>query len=303
MDISIKVANRELNPAVCNFFQYENQTVTLKFTLDSYKYGEVDLRNYKAYGVTSQNGLVDMTELVSTYDSAKDELTLTWEVQEYSLRQVGPITYQICFKENANDGENTAVFYSYKGIMINRGSIDGDNHITANYPTLLKQWLDRMNNMADLFDAGVVYMPYGQSLPVSDRLSGRLYFQYTDTANTTGHFEDEKGNILTDPNVVHLIGAEEIDGTKTFNSTTIMKNGIELVQDTPRIDFRFDNSTEDFTSRIIEDKKGVLSLGGSTPENATGKEIATADWVRSTSGGEPLFSFRWEDHLLDDLRY
>lgn len=198
MDISIKVANRELSPAVCNFFQYENQTVTLKFTLDSYKYGEVDLRNYKAYGVTSQNGMVDMTELVSTYDSAKDELTLTWEVQEYSLRQVGPITYQICFKENADDGENTAVFYSYKGIMINRGSIDGDNHITANYPTILKQWLDRINSLASMYNAGIIYMDMGNSIPAAERLEGRLYYQFTNAEKTKGYFEDHTGKVLSE---------------------------------------------------------------------------------------------------------
>lgn len=196
MDIAITISNRELTPAVVNFFQHENQTVTLNFTLDSYMYGEVDLRNYKAYGVTSQNGMIDMTELVMNYDSSKDKLVLSWQVQEYSLRQEGAITYQICFKENADDGENTAVFYSYKGIMINRGSVDGDNHITANYPTILKQWLDRINELAGTLEAGIIYIPYGESIPSSERLSGRVYFQFTDSANTEGRFEDHEGNEL-----------------------------------------------------------------------------------------------------------
>ena len=219
MDIAINISNRELNPAVVNFFQHENQTVTLNFTLDSYMYGEVDLRNYKAYGVTSQNGMVDMTELEATYDSSDDKLTLKWLVQEYSLRQEGAITYQIVFKENADDGENTAVFYSYKGIMINRGSVDGDNHITANYPTILKQWLDKIDELAGTLEAGIIYIPYGETIPTSERLSGRVYFQFTDAYNTEGRFEDHEGNELNLSAYLPLTGGE-ISGAVTFSNSS-----------------------------------------------------------------------------------
>lgn len=225
MDIAISISNRELTPAVVNFFQHENQTVTLNFTLDSYMYGEVDLRNYKAYGVTSQNGMIDMTELVMNYDSSKDKLVLSWQVQEYSLRQEGAITYQICFKENADDGENTAVFYSYKGIMINRGSVDGDNHITANYPTILKQWLDRINELAGTLEAGIVYIPYGESIPSTERLAGRVYFQFTDSANTEGRFEDHEGNELNLSAYLPLSGGE-MSGSIMFSNegVSVRKN-------------------------------------------------------------------------------
>lgn len=220
MDIAITISNRELTPAVVNFFQYENQTVTLNFTLDSYMYGEVDLRNYKAYGVTSQNGMIDMTELVMNYDKTADKLVLSWEVQEYSLRQEGAITYQICFKENADDGENTAVFYSYKGIMINRGSVDGDNHITANYPTILKQWLDKIQELAGTLEAGIVYIPYGESIPSTERLAGRVYFQFTDSANTEGRFEDYEGNEL------NLSAYLPLSGGKMSGSIIFSDNGM-----------------------------------------------------------------------------
>lgn len=224
MDLKLTLSDREIRPQVVNFFQYENQTTTMVFTLDSYKYGEVDLRNYKAYAVTSQNGLIDMTELVMNYDEGNDVLDLYWEVQEYSLRQEGAVTYQIIFKENADDGENTAVFNSYKGVIINRGSVDADNHITANYPTLLKQWLDKMaameneliiikdnaidemedvrtetvediNGLVDDFNSSIIYIPYGET--VTDRIEGRLYFQYTDSSNTKGQFEDHNGKVLS----------------------------------------------------------------------------------------------------------
>lgn len=224
MDIAITISDREIKPAVVNFFQYENQTVTLNFTLDSYMYGEVDLRNYKAYGVTSQNGLVDMTELEMNYDSAADKLVLSWEVQEYSLRQEGAITYQICFKENADDGENTAVFYTYKGIMINRGSVDGDNHITANYPTILKQWLDKIQELAGTLEAGIVYIPYGESVPVSDRLAGRVYFQFTDAYNIGGRFEDHEGKELKLNDYLPLSGGK-MSGIIESNCYWAMRNG------------------------------------------------------------------------------
>ena len=228
--MDLQISNRQISPAVVNMFQYENQTTTLNFVLDSYMYDEVDLRNYKAYAVTSQNGLIDYTELVTRYDEVDDELTLSWTVGEYSLREDGAVLYQIVFKENADDGENSAVFYSYKAIIINRGSVDGDNHLTANYPTLLKQWLDKMNakqvelenyvadkaaeelgrTTAELVEyinyisgsvnACVIYIPYGQTVEIADRLDSRLYYQYLDEAHSVGRFEDHLGNILSNEN-------------------------------------------------------------------------------------------------------
>ena len=265
MDIAISISNRELKPAVVNFFQYENQTVTLNFTLDSYLYGDVDLRNYKAYGVTSQNGLIDMTELEMNYDSTEDKLTLAWEVQEYSLRQEGAITYQICFKENADDGENTAVFYSYKGIMINRGSVDGDNHITANYPTLLKQWLDRIQELAGTLEAGIVYIPYGENIPTSERLSGRVYFQFTDSANTKGRFEDHEGKELVLSAYLPLSGGE-------------MRGNIILNGGDASIKNKFDNNSTTIFGGTAWDKGSHLILSGiNETSNNGGFSLITAD--------------------------
>ena len=265
MDLKLTLSDREIRPQVVNFFQYENQTTTMVFTLDSYMYGEVDLRNYKAYAVTSQNGLVDMTELVMNYDEGNDELDLYWEVQEYSLRQEGAVTYQIVFKENADDGENTAVFNSYKGVIINRGSVDADNHITANYPTLLKQWLDKMaametelntikdnaideleevraetvediNGFVDDFNSSIIYIPYGET--VTDRIEGHLYYQYTDSSNTKGQFEDHNGNVLSEldtsktnciTEIPQDIKLELVDGALTLKagSKVYIPNGFE----------------------------------------------------------------------------
>lgn len=218
MDVAVKLENRAINPAVINMFQFENQTTTLNFVLDSYMWENSDLRNYTPYVVTSVNGVIDMTELTATYNENTDKLSLAWTVGDYTLSEKGAVLYQIVFKENTLEGEigeenvNNAVWYSYKAIMINRGSVDGDNHMSANYPTLLKQWLDKMNRMygelteikdeaiadisklAEDFGDSIIYIPFGQV--EKNRIEGRLYYQWLDEAHTVGQFEDHLGNIL-----------------------------------------------------------------------------------------------------------
>lgn len=192
------IENRQIKPAVFPIFQNENDTTVLKFELDNYIHDDsVDLRNYKAYAVVSVNGLIDMTELASKFDEESDTLTVEWNVQEYSLRESGAIQYQIVFKEDAESGENTGVYYTYKAILMNRVSINADDHITANYPTLLKQWLDRIAQLTGDANKGFVYIPYGESIPPSERLQNAMYWQWDDADETTGHFEDYNGNLLT----------------------------------------------------------------------------------------------------------
>ncbi len=211
MAYQINIANREINPRVINFFTFENQVTTLEFTLDSYMYDEIDLRNYKAYAVTSLKGLVDLTELEMTYDDVDDKLILTWNVGDYTLTQEGAIVYQITFKQNEDDGEDSAAWYSYKAIMINRGSVDADHKIVAEYPTIMSQWLKKMDDLysevvgvqeeleeyAIKFTNSIFYIPYGEAIPVEERIDGRLYYQWTDADKTKGRFEDPDG--------VHLV--------------------------------------------------------------------------------------------------
>ena len=304
MDIAISISNRELKPAVVNFFQYENQTVTLNFTLDSYMYGDVDLRNYKAYGITSQNGMIDMTELVMNYDSTEDKLTLAWEVQEYSLRQEGAITYQICFKENVDDGENTAVFYSYKGIMINRGSVDGDNHITANYPTILKQWLDRINELAGTLEAGIVYIPYGETVGTTERLAGRVYFQFTDSANTEGRFEDHEGNVLNLSAYLPLTGGE-VSGSIMFSNegvnlrknkdtaNLVISGGVDTSSSTLKLNGK--NSSDKGFVLSANDGSSKVDLQGSSNGSLTwnGEELATESSVNNIVNSKIGFALNY----------
>nr|DAE85349.1 MAG TPA: tail protein [Bacteriophage sp.] len=56
-----------------------------------------------------------------------------------------------------------------------------------------------------------------------------------------------------------------VSGTANFNNGIAAYNaGLELYFSTPFIDFHFNNSNKDFTSRIIESKESVLSINGVT---------------------------------------
>ena len=264
MDIALTISNREISPAVVNLFQFENNTTTLNFTLDSYMYGEVDLRNYKAYGITSINGQVDMVELTMAYDSAKDKLVLSWDVKEFTLRQEGAILYQICFKQNANDGEGTGVFYSYKGVMINREAIDADNKLTADYPTILKQWLDRINELAGTLEAGIVYIPYGETIPESERLSGRLYFQYTNSANTKGRFEDHECNVLEMGDYLPLAGGK-------VSGAVVFETNLALSRNANTSELQISGGTN------INNGGSIITYGKESPTNAGGVMIRAKD--------------------------
>lgn len=194
MDIDISVNKRQITPYKVAVKQFESETTTLVFTLDNYKWDQVDLRNYKAFVVTSINGLVDITELAMSVNGT--EIKLTWVVQERTLRYAGAIVYQIVFKENADDGDNTAVFNTYEAILQCSESIDAERPIQANYPTIFKQWYDLMQTLAGTFDAGVIHMPVGESVPLEERLAGRLYYQIENDTTYEGHFEDHEGKRL-----------------------------------------------------------------------------------------------------------
>ena len=202
MDIDISVNKRQISPYKVAVKQFESETTTLVFTLDNYKYDQVDLRNYKAYVVTSINGFVDLTELAMSVSGT--QITLTWVVQERTLRYAGAITYQIVFKENTDDGDNTAVFNTYEAILQCSESIDAERPIQGDYPTIFKQWLDLINSLAGTYDAEVVYMPVGEPIPYEARLAGRLYYQVENATTYEGRFEDHNGKRLGEFNAKHV---------------------------------------------------------------------------------------------------
>ena len=175
MDLEI-LNNREIKPQKVATKQGEANTTILRFTRDSYKYDQIDLRNYKAYAVTCCNGEIDMSELTMTVNGSS--LILTWSLSERVLRYNGAIVYQISFKA---DKDSAAVFNTYQGIIQNSASID-ESTIVGDYPTIMKQWLDLINARSGTIPNKVAYMLPGNSVPIEERTEGTLYFQWEEAA-------------------------------------------------------------------------------------------------------------------------
>lgn len=172
--------NREIKPQKVSVKQGESNTTVLRFERDSYKYDQIDLRDYKAYVVTCLNGNIDITELPVTNEGAK--LILTWTLSDYTLRHAGALAYQIVFKGNE---DSAAVFNTYQAILQISSSLDGDNYVSANYPTLLKQWLDLIDARSGSVDNKVVYAPVGSDIPVQERNAGTLYYLWEEPHTTS----------------------------------------------------------------------------------------------------------------------
>lgn len=176
MNLEIK-NNREIKPQKIAVKQFEADTTVLTFTRDSYKYDQIDLRNYKAYAITSINGEIDMTELTKTVSGS--QLILTWALSARTLRHAGAINYQISFKA---DADSPAVFNTYQGIIQNSASID-ESELVGDYPTIMKQWLDLINARSGAVPHKVVYMLPGNPVPVAARTAGTLYYQWDEAAS------------------------------------------------------------------------------------------------------------------------
>lgn len=178
--VDITLSDKQMKPAVIHTDQFENGVHILRFTIADYMQNNVDLRKYKAYVVTSLNGVPDIAEIPYTISSRK--LILTWSLSAYTLKDPGIIQYQIKFAQSAADA--TGVWWSYKGVLINRVSINADDYVSANYPTLMKQWLDHMHTLSGAFGSPVTYMNVGESIPVDERLDGRIYYQWLEIPNS-----------------------------------------------------------------------------------------------------------------------
>ena len=70
---------------------------------------------------------------------------------------------------------------------------------------------------------------------------------------------ENSGNILNHGN---LTSEGNIIGNKITSLTSLNAQNLELTASTPYIDFNYNNTSSDYTSRIIENKSGVLSING-----------------------------------------
>ena len=211
---------RQIRPAVVNLFQNNNKVDSLEFQMENYNQDNVDLSTMDAYAIVYSSLGLDEIKLESevTEDGL---LRVYWDLNSYTLALGEKLTYQIVFK--ADDGSS---WTSYKAILFSNESLTADEEIVCDYPTILYQIeknietkteeatqgaveeitgtvadtvnnaMDQINNIAGNFDAGVIYIPFGEHIPVEMRIYNRLYYQYTNAENTKGCFEDYMGNVL-----------------------------------------------------------------------------------------------------------
>lgn len=212
--MNLKIQSRQILPAVINLKQYSNDTYRLQFTLDTTDYDSVNLATLIPYAITSINDVIDETMLTKSFDESGN-LVLTWDVMNFSTSQIGHVDYQIMFKDTDH-----AVWYSLKAMMIVSETIDADDHITANYPSLLRQWENYMNTVRE--DVERIVQEYAQGITrisfttESDWVAGGVGYKLT--------LETDAPNVV---NVYHGLGDD------TFETVIV---GVEVGTDSVTIE-------------------------------------------------------------------
>ena len=214
---------KQIKPAVVNLFQNGNATDSIEFQIEKYNQDNVDLSTLDPYVIChGQEFIGGLDEVKLTSEVTGDGiLRVYWDITLMTLSSPQTITAQLVFKNDEG-----AVWTSYKIILFCNESLTADEEIVAQYPTILKQMetridtktdeatqgavenitnnvaaqvdgaIETINQIAGNFDAGVIYIPYGEHIPVEERISNRLYYQYTNGEHTQGRFEDYMGNVL-----------------------------------------------------------------------------------------------------------
>lgn len=101
--------------------------------------------------------------------------------------------------------------------------------------------------------------------------------KYTDTVYDDTAVRDSLSSLATmtelNTDRIETIESEldgNVPGTTLYSLTT--KGEVEIYGDQPHLDFHYNNSTEDYTSRIIETASGRLNLSASNGVQINGKE-------------------------------
>lgn len=176
--IALTLSEKQIKPGVIHTDQFNNEARLIEFTIPHYTQNGVNLRDYTPYLVSSVNGVMDCTML--TRENNGVGIKLTWALSDHFLMTPGVITYQIVFANSKTDvfNDRTAAWFSYKAVIVNRITINTDDYISANYPTLMRQWMDLMHTLSGAFGTEITYMQVDKPIPVEERLPGRLYYQW-----------------------------------------------------------------------------------------------------------------------------
>lgn len=131
----------------------------------------------------------------------------------------------------------------------------------------------RENDLVGNTQSDIAYAP-SIGFHWSGRIAASLLF------NSDGIFYFRKQN-FTDRAIIDAdVNGNIIIANKFAVGNTSYNNGfIELCGNTPFIDFHFNNSTADYTSRIIETSSGNININGINIYNST---IKASNWFRST---------------------
>ncbi|MCC8174580.1 MAG: hypothetical protein LIO65_09560 [Odoribacter sp.] len=154
-------------------------------------------------------------------------------------------------KINNDDGLNGIQLYSDDDhAFVNITTASGSSHspqvrfyrdgATA-YPT---------STLAETYP-GILSIPNKLSVGTSKTTSSNNALSVTGTSSYTG-------NLYAQSSI--YVGENKTSATDDISGTVISWGSIELSAGTPLIDFHYNNSTNDYTSRIIEAYAGVLSI-------------------------------------------
>lgn len=185
----------------------------MQFTLDTTDYDSVNLADLIPYAITSINDVIDETMLTKSFDQ-DGNLVVTWDVMNYSTSQIGHVDYQIMFKDTDH-----AVWYSLKAMMIVSETIDADDHITANYPSLLRQWENYMNQRKDEIEQLLITYLNGVR---------RIEFESTDSAWVSGGVGYKYTIETENANVVGVYRNIEDGFEEVMVGVTVNEDGIIL---------------------------------------------------------------------------
>lgn len=182
---------KDFYPRVVNLMANNNRVDKIVFTLDPYVQDDVDLSAYDCYIMTYGVNGIDEAKLTYSIDGTK--MAIEWNIDNYTLSTGQVLSFQVAFKSQDN---SAAVWHSYKGIAFSNASIDADEHIASNYPTILRQFEMKIDNMAATVTNAYVVMPYNDYIPVASRAPGKFYINRLNDYDYSCLLETSDGNVL-----------------------------------------------------------------------------------------------------------
>ena len=279
--MNLIIENKLINPGVINLTQFSSGTDTLIFELENPIYENLDFKNeeYVAYAlaVLPTGKIMDKIELEKKV--VDEKLTVIWRVTNYTTKENGTLTYQIVF-ENQN---KEVIWYSNNALMFVNSSINADDFLTAHFPSLLQQWMLKMEQLKILIQECT-------GVPI-EGLQGQYLRKRTDE-----DFDCEWANVIDD---------SKNSNNQTFSSKKInnllankagtglvsaLKNGLMSKEDKAKLDGIESEAQKNVITGVKGDKEEKYRVGnvnitpkniGAVPAGKTGDLIPDEANVRN----------------------